>query len=267
MKNNVQLENGYTRIANELLEAIYSTNFNATQLKILFCIIRYTYGFNRKEHSLSITFISKATGISRRFVSSELNKLIERKVIIVKGDFTVTQSRVISINKYYNNWEGYRTTLPLVKNTSTDEEYSNTTVEQPFNTTVEQSFYQERQYKEKTKEKEYLTFFEILWAAYPNKKGKSAVTDKTKKQIFKEVSKSQMLNAIEKYKNETKDIEKRFIMHGSTWFNGRYVDYIEEVKEDSAPPRPQEVPVYKDYNEKIAELEEAELRRMRNGHD
>ena len=73
MSVDVQLENGYTKIANELLVAIYGTNFNATQLKIILCVIRYTYGFNRKSHELSIGFISKATGISKRYISEELN--------------------------------------------------------------------------------------------------------------------------------------------------------------------------------------------------
>ena len=70
----VDLSNGYVRIANRLLEVIYSANFNATQLKILLMIMRYTYGFNRKSHSLSITFISNGTGISRR---SERKKIVK----------------------------------------------------------------------------------------------------------------------------------------------------------------------------------------------
>ena len=52
-----QKENGSTDIANELLEAIYSSNFNAPQLDIIYCLIRYTYGFHRKSHKLSINFI------------------------------------------------------------------------------------------------------------------------------------------------------------------------------------------------------------------
>lgn len=146
-----QLEDGYTRIANTLLEAIYQTKFNATQLKILLLIIRYTYGFNRKSHDLSLSFIEKATGISKRYVSSELNRLIENRVVIVYENHTNTQSRRIGLNKNYTEW-GIRSNLPQLKNPSTVEEKQDTTVEQSFNTTVEQSFYQERQYKDNIKD-------------------------------------------------------------------------------------------------------------------
>ena len=98
-----QLEDGYTRIANEILEAIYQTKFNATQLKIILLIIRYTYGFNRKNHDLSLSFIEKATGISKRYVSSELNRLIENRVVIVYENHTNTQSRRIGLNKTIQN--------------------------------------------------------------------------------------------------------------------------------------------------------------------
>ena len=154
-----QLEDGYTRIANTLLEAIYQTKFNATQLKILLLIIRYTYGFNRKSHDLSLSFIEKATGISKRYVSSELNRLIENRVVIVYENHTNTQSRRIGLNKNYTEW-GIRSNLPQLKNPSTVEEKQDTTVEQSFNTTVEQSFNttveqffnQERQYKDNIKD-------------------------------------------------------------------------------------------------------------------
>ena len=154
-----QLEDGYTRIANEILEAIYQTKFNATQLKIILLIIRYTYGFNRKNHDLSLSFIEKATGISKRYVSSELNRLIENRVVIVYENHTNTQSRRIGLNKNYTEW-GIRSNLPQLKNPSTVEEKQdttveqsfNTTVEQFFNTTVEQFFNQERQYKDNIKD-------------------------------------------------------------------------------------------------------------------
>ncbi|GEM_PF-2549327 len=150
-KVNVQLENGYTKIANELLEVIYRTGFNATQLKIILCLIRYTYGFGRKEHEISISFLSKATGISRRYISSELNKLIDAKVIITVENYSVTSSRKLSLNKDYSQWVGYRT-IRKVNNTSTGEEQFNTTGEELFNTTGEELFTQEINNKENIKD-------------------------------------------------------------------------------------------------------------------
>ena len=48
-----QLEDGYTRIANEVLEHGQG-EAHSTQYRILFIIWRYTYGFNRKTHYLSL---------------------------------------------------------------------------------------------------------------------------------------------------------------------------------------------------------------------
>jgi phage replication O-like protein O len=147
-----QVEDGYTRIANELLEAIYSTGFNGTQFKILLCIIRYTYGFKRKSHDLSIGFISKATGVSRRYISAELSRLIDSKVITVLQEHTDTTSRVLALNKNYTQWNISRTNNQQVKNISTGELEQHTTDEELITTTDEELFTQERNNKENIKE-------------------------------------------------------------------------------------------------------------------
>lgn len=147
-----QVENGYTRIANELLEAIYSTRFNGTQFKILLCIIRYTYGFKRKSHDLSISFISKATGVSKRYISAELSRLIDNKVIAVLQEHTDTTSRVLALNKNYKQWTIGGTGNHQMNNTSTGEPTQHTTDEELFNTTDEELFTQERKYKENIKD-------------------------------------------------------------------------------------------------------------------
>ncbi|WP_272662497.1 replication protein, partial [Providencia sp. PROV111] len=42
------LEDGYTRIANDLLEAAMSSDLTARQLKVFLAIVRKTYGFSKK---------------------------------------------------------------------------------------------------------------------------------------------------------------------------------------------------------------------------
>lgn len=230
MDKDVQLENGFTRIANELLEAIYSTNFNATQLRIILCIIRYTYGFKRKSHDISIKFLSKATGISKRYISDELKKLIDSKVLIIIQEYSATTSRILKLNKDYSQWIGYRTMLHQMNNTSTDEQHFITTDEQHFTTTDEQHFIQERK-KEKLKESiaknSCNDFFEEVWKLYPNKKGKTAVSKKCKEAIYK-IGIEKMALAIDNYKNELQSETWKQPMNGSTFFNGRYEDYFKQ---------------------------------------
>ncbi len=242
--NDVQLENGYTRIANELLTVIYSTNFNATQLKIILCIIRYTYGFRRVSHNISISFLSKATGVSKRYISDELKKMIDNKVVTVIQEHSTTTSRILKLNKNYSQWIGYRTTLQQANNTSTDEQLITTTDEEHFTTTDEQYFIQERK-KEKLKENSANNliddFFEQLWKLYPNKKGKSTVSKKSKKAIY-EIGIEKMTKAIDNYKKDLQANTWKQAMNGSTFFNGRYEDYFETVQQEE----PDMISIYPD---------------------
>ena len=57
------LDDGYTRIANELLEAVMAADLTARQLKVVMAVIRKTYGFGKKFDRVSNTQIAAMTGI------------------------------------------------------------------------------------------------------------------------------------------------------------------------------------------------------------
>ena len=99
-----QKENGYTSIANELLEQIYRRRFSASQLKILLLVIRFTYGFNRKTATLSNTFISAGTGMHEITVSKEVGTLLRDNVLKLYKKPSFHNSRIIGINKDYESW-------------------------------------------------------------------------------------------------------------------------------------------------------------------
>lgn len=102
-----QKENGYTSIANELLEQIYRRRFSASQLKILLLVIRFTYGYNRKSASLSNTFIASGTGIHEITVSKEVGALLRDNVLELYKKPSFHNSRVIGINKDYEGWRNH----------------------------------------------------------------------------------------------------------------------------------------------------------------
>lgn len=109
-----QKENGYTAIANEILEQIAKVKLSPTQYRIIFIVWRYTYGFNRKEHDLSLGFLSKATGCDKRQLQRELKGLEEMNMIkqkIVNG-----KSRKASFNKHYDKWGIGKTTIGEIAN-------------------------------------------------------------------------------------------------------------------------------------------------------
>ncbi|TEB15157.1 Bacteriophage replication protein O [Pelotomaculum sp. FP] len=96
--------NQFTRISNELMEMIPFYKFNGTQLRILFILIRYTYGYNRKDCDLSLSFLSKATGIHKDQAKRELKVLIDHKVVTVVKEADFNTPRVIGLNKDYDQW-------------------------------------------------------------------------------------------------------------------------------------------------------------------
>ena len=114
---NPQLENGYTRVANEILEIMAKTKFSPTQYRIIFVVWRYTYGFQRKSHDLSLTFLSEATGCDLRQLQRELKRLIKMKVLISKE--VVGRTREVGFNKKVSQWAIGETTNGEIDNGET----------------------------------------------------------------------------------------------------------------------------------------------------
>jgi phage replication O-like protein O len=76
-----QLENGYTRVANELLEATAKFPFNGSQLRLILFLWRKTYGFQKPTDHISITQWVKGTNLNERTVIRELKNLEKMNVI------------------------------------------------------------------------------------------------------------------------------------------------------------------------------------------
>lgn len=99
-----QLEDGYTRIADQILEEISKQKLNGTQFRILMVVWRYTYGFNRKDHEMSLSFFEKATELGKTQLDREIKNLIESKVLVVTKESTYTASRKLQFNKNIAEW-------------------------------------------------------------------------------------------------------------------------------------------------------------------
>lgn len=71
-------------------------------------------------------------------------------------------------------------------------------------------------------------FYESIWKLYPLKKGKGQVS-KTKKQVLQRIGFEQIKRCVDRYVTEIRSSGKeKFMMHGSTFFNSGYVDYLDE---------------------------------------
>lgn len=96
-----QLENGYTRIANELLDALISAGLTARQWAVTMAVIRKTYGFNKKTDEIGLSQLHAMTGIDRANLSRTVREL-ESMRIITKGMGTF--GHTLGVNKNFKQW-------------------------------------------------------------------------------------------------------------------------------------------------------------------
>lgn len=95
----------FTRISNELFEAIMQTNFSKRQRSILDLVIRTSYGCGKKFALLKPSDF-EVVGVYKSHIKKELDYLVRAKVIFRDGER-------ISLNKDYEQW---RVSLTKISN-------------------------------------------------------------------------------------------------------------------------------------------------------
>ena len=106
LKASPQVEHGYIRIANELMDAILIYPFKGAELKITFTIIRMTYGWKRKKHQLGFFQLSCLANVSQRHAKRIVKRLVQDKVLIKEKS---QNNNVLGINKNYYSWRLWKT--------------------------------------------------------------------------------------------------------------------------------------------------------------
>lgn len=72
----------------------------------------------------------------------------------------------------------------------------------------------------------YSSSAEEIWSQYPKKIGKAKAIKKLPA-LIKEYGQEQLLRCIERYSKEIEGRDKQFICNGDTFFNGRFMDYLD----------------------------------------
>lgn len=98
-----QLEDGFTRIANELIDQFAKHRFAGQEWQILWVVLRKTYGFGRKEDRISYGQFSEATGIPRRKVIELVKGLVSKRALGSVHNGT-REIPTYWINKKYGEW-------------------------------------------------------------------------------------------------------------------------------------------------------------------
>ena len=178
-----------------------------------------------------------ATGRKKIAQCTDLNEnKVYRALTVLKslGNIEIKATNKYSIITVVN-WDKYQ-----------DENGKRTSCEQQTNskTTAEeqQPNSKRTQHKNGKNEKEiYMCpFFDRAWELFPNKKGKSAVSKKAMRELA-EAGETAVMDAVRRYVEKIKrdGTEEKYIMHGSTFFNGAWRDYVVEDKPEEQMPQQQ----------------------------
>jgi phage replication O-like protein O len=120
-----QIEDGYTKIANEIVEAIYQYPLSGHEFRMLLLIIRKTYGFNKLEDSVSLSQMMRALTLSKTRCSQVINKLQLQKIVTVteningigkKYKFNKNFEQWITVHKNVNRYRKVKSTVTLLRN-------------------------------------------------------------------------------------------------------------------------------------------------------
>ena len=108
-----QLENGYTRIANEIMEALAGIRISGEARQVLDVILRKTYGYQKKEDIIALSQFCLITKISKTHVCLALNKLAIMNLIITKKGNGL--GNIYKFNKDYSSWKALPKKVTITK--------------------------------------------------------------------------------------------------------------------------------------------------------
>lgn len=175
--------------------------------------------------------IAQCTDLSENKVYRALTTLKSLGNIEIKATNKYSIITVVNWDKYQDE-NGKRTTNEQQKNSKT------TTEEQQDNNKRTQHKNGKNEKKEKNI---YIcSFFQSVWDEYPKKLGKNKVTKAAMEQL-EEAGEDVVMDAVRHYVEKIKrdGTEEKYIMHGSTFFNGAWRDYVVDDKPEEPMPQQQ----------------------------
>nr|DAH15049.1 MAG TPA: replisome organizer protein [Caudoviricetes sp.] len=222
------------------------TDLNLSGNELIVYAIIYGFTQNKQgEFTGSAQYLADWVGCTRRTVMTILNKLLEAKLISKTELILNNNEKRVS----YQAERGCEKTSQGVKNFHRGCEKTSQSVKNfhrgcekiSHNITIDKNNkYTDRDnnvhscsesLKETPEE-----FFERAWQYYPNKRGKGRVSKKSKERLMSH-GWDNVKRAIDRYLEDLKKDEWRQAQNGNTFFNGGYIDYLDENYEPPMNPK------------------------------
>ena len=109
LKADPRFENGFLRIANELIVAMARYPFNGSEFRIVIAVIKKTDGWHKSSDVIPFSQISSFTNLNLRYVKKLVKRLSQDNVLIKK---TSPYGNNLSLNKNYYSWRLWKTPGP-----------------------------------------------------------------------------------------------------------------------------------------------------------
>ena len=106
-----QVEDGYTRIANALLEALAGARLSGRELSVALAVVRLTYGYRKKADRISASQLAGLSGIDRRKIPALLASLESKSILLIerRGSGKIP---TLQIDKRTDRWLSRDATCP-----------------------------------------------------------------------------------------------------------------------------------------------------------
>ncbi len=91
------LDDGYLRLSNTLVDALCLTKLSDRESRVLFSVMRRTYGFGKHVYWISYSQIEEMTSIDSNNVSRVVGALIKRNILLKEG-------KKIGVNSVVSDW-------------------------------------------------------------------------------------------------------------------------------------------------------------------
>lgn len=167
--------------------------------------------------------IITSRGIQRRFQSAVKTRGLKSKIEVDDKYWLLDEQETQPFIKYTHNPDNSENNDRYSKNNPDNSENNDTKKSK-----VKESKEDNIAHPEEMRDADLEEFYESIWKLYPIKKGKGQVS-KAKKQVLMRLGYDQIRRCVERFvaDMESEHRDKKYWMHGSTFFNSGYVDYLD----------------------------------------
>ncbi len=208
---NPQKEDGYTPIANEILEQLARVSMPNSEFRVLMVLFRKTYGWNKKEDEISLSQFSSSSGLHRSHVCRALMGLIKKNIVTKVGNGYITKYK---IQKDFDKWNSlpYRVKVLPTQDKTVTHSGNKVLPIQAHTKDIKDNIQKKEQSLESAE-------FDVIWNKYPSKTGVSSAKKSFQKTVKTKEDLTLITNCLDVYLKHLTANSWKKPQNGSTWFN------------------------------------------------